>query len=96
MHVEDHSSGLVAGDCLKMGGQIIEKLHQFFFCLLGDFFCLAAIVFGVTSISGSTAPIGALWTRNLVLSTGAASDVVWLRWVVRICGVRLSRSLKLR
>ena len=41
------------------------------------------------------APVGALWTRNLVLSTGTASAVVWLEWVIVIFGVYLSRSLEL-
>ena len=42
------------------------------------------------------APVGALWTRNLVLFTGTASTVVWLRWGALICGVRLSCSLAFR
>ena len=42
------------------------------------------------------APVGALWIRNLVLSTGAVSSVVWFRWCVGIYGVRLSCSLTLR
>ena len=38
-------------------------------------------------------PVRALCIRNLVMSTGALSDVVWLGWVVVICRVRISRIL---
>ena len=40
-------------------------------------------------------PVGVLWIRNLVLSTGAVSDVVWLGWGVGICGVNIPRILEL-
>ena len=42
------------------------------------------------------APVEALWTRNLVLSTCATSTVVWLGRGVRILGVCISRILQLR
>ena len=42
------------------------------------------------------APVGVLWTRNLVLSTGTSSAVVWLGWSVVIFGVCLSRILAVR
>ena len=35
------------------------------------------------------APVGALWIRNLVLTTGVVSAVVWLVWGVEICGVHI-------
>ena len=42
------------------------------------------------------APVGALWVRNLVLSSGAVISVVCLIWGVGIFGVHISRSLGLR
>ena len=41
------------------------------------------------------ASVGGMWTRNLVVSTGAVSAVVWLGCGVEICVVRLSPSLAL-
>ena len=41
------------------------------------------------------APVGSLWIRDLVLSTGTVSAVVWLGWGVGICGVHLSLGLLL-
>ena len=55
MHVEGCSSGVVAGDCLRVGGRIIEKLHHVFFCILGALKCSAEIVFIMTIIVGSNA-----------------------------------------
>ena len=52
--MEVHSFGVVAVDCLSVGGCIIVKLHHFFFCILGDFDCLSTMVFSVNSIAGST------------------------------------------
>ena len=40
------------------------------------------------------APVGSLWIRDLVLSTGTVSAVVWLGWGVGICGVNISHSLE--
>ena len=62
-------------------------LHVVYFCLHLDLL-LGSCKWGV--------PVGALYTHNLVLSTGAASAVVWLRWDVENFGVSLSRSLELR
>ena len=62
-----------------------------FLLLYGHFWIHLGLVPGSCLLG---APVGALWILNLVLSTGAMSDVVWLVWGVVICGVRLSRSLE--
>ena len=42
------------------------------------------------------APVGSLWTHNLVVSTGTVSALVWWGWDVEICVVSKSSSSKLR
>ena len=56
MHVEGRSDDVVVSDCLRVDGQIIEKLHHFVRFLLNDFlFFLNAMVFSVASIVRPTA-----------------------------------------
>ena len=55
MHVKGNFSGVVSGDLPRVGGGIIEKLHHFLCCFLGDFDCSAEILFSVTSIVGLNA-----------------------------------------
>ena len=124
INVDSHSTRVVAGDFLRLGGRIIEKMHHFFWCLLGAFLLLiwdgvqcdyncwfdcAWIVKKILLlvahlwihpylVLGSClwgVPVGALWTCNLVLSTGAASAVVWLVWGVGIRGISISIILAL-
>ena len=55
------------------------------FLLLAEHFCLHLYLVLGSRLLG--APVEALWIRNLVLSTGAVSDMVWLGWGVGIFGV---------
>ena len=108
MHVEGNYAGVVAGDCLRVGGLIIENMHHFFtvswvlfnlsaekmFLILAGYLWLHLdLVLGICLWG---APVGDLWNHDLLLSTGVVSDVVWLGWGVGICGVYLSRILVLR
>ena len=54
MQLDGHYTGVVAGDCLWVGGGIIDKLHHFFSVSWVILDCSAAIVFSVNSISGLT------------------------------------------
>ena len=55
MHVHVHSSGVVSGDCLRVGGRIIENLHHFCAVSWVIFGYSDTIVFSVTSIVGLNA-----------------------------------------
>ena len=55
MHVQGHYAGVVSGDCLRVAGRIIDKLHHFFAVSWVLFDCSAAIMFSATSTVGSTA-----------------------------------------
>ena len=78
---------------LALLGRLRVHIKKMFLQLSGHFWLHLDLVLG-SSLLGAT--VGALWIRNLVLSTVAVSDVAWLGWGVGICGVHISHSLSLR
>ena len=55
MNVESNYDGMVACDCLRVGGRIVENLHHLFDISSVLLYYSSEIVFVVASISGSNA-----------------------------------------